>query len=495
MSTLLDDIYKRLGGDTGHYRGISYDLTEKNSYALYSTPNLWGHDAAKIDYVPAAKNLTDGIKEVIASAKYTVDICTMLGSPASADQPPFPDGPFLEAIRDGIKAAAKQSNELVVRIMFGIQPLIVIVGSRMDEWISKLDLPANVPVYVGALASKQPISFNHAKLVIADGQRCIGGGHNMWNLAYCDVAPVHDVSVMVNGPANLVAQRFLNLQWRKLAQTSLRESSPQSRLCIDGKVYNNALPQIQRTPAPKGFGQSRILSVGRLGRGLLDTPEDATASRVARIEAAQLATKSIKLSQQMLGGGMAGSGPYDDQYIQALAKAVVRGVDVYVIISDPGTRTGYSGDGIEKTAKKFFDTIGLVSGLRGKELAAKCAAHVHIAALRFTNRKPGDGDDYWKWMLKDGKRQSPANHAKVYIVDDEVFYVGSDNAYSPDHPIAANPDGFQEFGYIISGVAETKDFLDSYWNKLWGYSGEFKFKNWIGFVGAVGIVELPGAES
>jgi phosphatidylserine/phosphatidylglycerophosphate/cardiolipin synthase-like enzyme len=50
------------------------------------------------------------------------------------------------------------------------------------------------------------------------------------------------------------------------------------------------------------------------------------------------------------------------------------------------------------------------------------------------------------------------NHGKVWIVDDQLFYVGSDNIY---------PAYLQEFGYIVGDQDATRWFIISYWNKLW----------------------------
>jgi phosphatidylserine/phosphatidylglycerophosphate/cardiolipin synthase-like enzyme len=479
---MLDEIYQALGGDSGRYHGSSYGLTDHNRYELLSTPDLWGHDPTKIDYVPTAKNLTDGIKDVIASAKFTVDISTMAGSPTSADQPPFPDGPFLKAISDGLKAAALNSNRLVARIIFGLPPYMVIVAPRLTTWLDQLDLPPSVPVYAGVMATVAPIavSFNHAKLVVADGQRGICGGHNLWDKSYCEVAPVHDVSVRLDGPANLVAQRFLNIQWNKMARVSRPSGGPVCFLRFRGKTYPNALPLIQRTPPAEGNGTTRVLSVGRLGRGLIDTPADAVASRTARLKAVGLATRSIKLAQQMLGGPFLG--PYDEGFMTAIGEAIGRRVNVEVVISDTKTRTGYYGYTVEETCKKLFEEVGKATRKTNSEVAALCAQYAHVAVLRFVAKKVGDPDDYWRWMLRDGTRQSPANHSKVYIIDDTLFYVGSDNAYSPDTAINNNPEGFQEFGHIISGATETQAFLTNYWNKLWGYSGPYEFKGWARFV-------------
>jgi phosphatidylserine/phosphatidylglycerophosphate/cardiolipin synthase-like enzyme len=67
--------------------------------------------------------------------------------------------------------------------------------------------------------------------------------------------------------------------------------------------------------------------------------------------------------------------------------------------------------------------------------------------------------NYWQV----GSQQKPAaNHAKVYIIDDTHFYVGSDNMY-----MSASPQGLQEYGYLIEGQLETQQFIEDYWKPLW----------------------------
>ncbi|ALK34259.1 hypothetical protein [Burkholderia plantarii] len=57
---------------------------------------------------------------------------------------------------------------------------------------------------------------------------------------------------------------------------------------------------------------------------------------------------------------------------------------------------------------------------------------------------------------------APGNHAKIMIVDDEIYVVGSDNLY---------PGSLSEFNYLIEGEAAVREMLGSYWDKLWQYSG------------------------
>ncbi len=55
---------------------------------------------------------------------------------------------------------------------------------------------------------------------------------------------------------------------------------------------------------------------------------------------------------------------------------------------------------------------------------------------------------------------APGNHAKAFIADDSVFYVGSDNLY---------PHNLAEFGYLVEGEPVAV-FLEHYWDQVWRYS-------------------------
>ena len=57
---------------------------------------------------------------------------------------------------------------------------------------------------------------------------------------------------------------------------------------------------------------------------------------------------------------------------------------------------------------------------------------------------------------------APGNHAKIMIVDDELYVVGSDNLY---------PGFLAEFNFLVEGKEAVNDMLGTYWNQLWRYSG------------------------
>eukprot|EP00588_Corethron_pennatum_P008841 CAMPEP_0194274128 /NCGR_PEP_ID=MMETSP0169-20130528/7286_1 /TAXON_ID=218684 /ORGANISM="Corethron pennatum, Strain L29A3" /LENGTH=1429 /DNA_ID=CAMNT_0039017245 /DNA_START=34 /DNA_END=4320 /DNA_ORIENTATION=- len=62
------------------------------------------------------------------------------------------------------------------------------------------------------------------------------------------------------------------------------------------------------------------------------------------------------------------------------------------------------------------------------------------------------------YMRGDNSGGQVGNHAKILMVDEEIFYIGSDNTYGG---------GLAEFGLIIDDATRSKDFADNYWNTLW----------------------------
>jgi hypothetical protein len=57
---------------------------------------------------------------------------------------------------------------------------------------------------------------------------------------------------------------------------------------------------------------------------------------------------------------------------------------------------------------------------------------------------------------------APGNHAKVMIIDDEAYVVGSDNLY---------PGSLAEFDYLVEGADAVAELLKVYWEPLWKYAG------------------------
>jgi hypothetical protein len=78
---------------------------------------------------------------------------------------------------------------------------------------------AHLAVYVAAMRSctGEPgcgqLSWNHTKLLAVDGRAALVGGHNQWSSDYLLHHPVHDLSMVVRGPAAGAAARFADALW------------------------------------------------------------------------------------------------------------------------------------------------------------------------------------------------------------------------------------------------------------------------------------------
>lgn len=478
----VDQIYQDLGGPGGQGEGITYGLTEKNRLdGLLSTPNLWGHNPAVTDYIPAAQNLTQAIEELVASAVHSIDVSGLY---------PLPDGYFLTALSNGIQRAVAAGNAPVVRLVSGfyypVQQPIDPVGD-IDRFIAALGAPAEIPVYVAGMQTWLT-SWNHSKLLIVDGKTAISGGHNYWSDDYTQFAPVHDVSLRLAGPAVKDAEGFLNRIWHHIATGNTDGGLLPlywSRKGYQGQITDDALETIV-SPEPPADGETKILAVARMGRNLEPASPEVPAndaSQIARVTAVKMADNHVRLSQQMLGGSLIGV--FDHEFLDAISQHVINGKQLTIVISDTGATTqsggSYSGAGVEATAKVLAFWIWRLSSLHGQALIDLLAANVHIAPLRFYDRQPGDpAEKSWMWR-RDGVEIEPANHAKVYIIDEDGFYFGSDNAYT----MPLNTLGMQEYGFLVSGQQETREFVEEYWSKLWHYSSQFEFSEWSRIVPAI----------
>src|SRR5262249_5732271 len=53
---------------------------------------------------------------------------------------------------------------------------------------------------------------------------------------------------------------------------------------------------------------------------------------------------------------------------------------------------------------------------------------------------------------------APGNHAKIMVIDNELYVVGSDNLY---------PGSLSEFNYLVEGEGGVEALLKLYWRPLW----------------------------
>jgi phosphatidylserine/phosphatidylglycerophosphate/cardiolipin synthase-like enzyme len=289
------------------------------------------------------------------------------------------------------------------------------------------------------------------------------GGHNLWSADYLVDNPVHDLSMLVKGPAAASASRFADRLWGFVCTNLDRKPSGQLATFPAGETTR--CPDSLAPPSRDGTSGLEMLAVGRLGAGL--TTEFANQSELARDLLFAAARRTIRISQQDLGFKLGrASTLFPESTIERLLDFIEqRDGHVYIVLSNPGS-IGNGGSPYDNGVT----LLELARHLRGvmmrrqdardwraryairKEpdaINALLCSHIHLAPLRF------GPDPSWPG----GK--AIANHAKFWMVDDRAFYIGSDNMY---------PVNLQEFGYILDDHKAAAEVLDSYWTPLWQWS-------------------------
>jgi phosphatidylserine/phosphatidylglycerophosphate/cardiolipin synthase-like enzyme len=384
-------------------------------------------------------SILDEIYGVMTSAHSTLDITTLSA----------PTGRFLATLRNGITTLDKRNEPVSVRVLFGSFPnnapdLPKILGDLTRDVSQSTKLTISIGAH-----RRTPTSWNHSKIIAADGREAIIGGMNLWGDHYLDVNPVHDVSLHVRGPIATASQVFVNDIW----------SVP----CGDGKIVGNrgnGCPRAFAGEASAGQGNIRMIGVGRTGEG--GQGRNRNPSDTALVAMMDAARSSIRISQQDIGSVKVFlGGVLPEPYMDAWIRAAIRGVDVNVVVSNLNSFGG-TGTTTADSYANGWKLSDLWSGLirRMQELfpghEADLCARVHFSNVR------ASANATWP----NGKPL--ANHSKVVIIDDQAHYVGSQNLYDAD---------LAEFGVIVDDQTATKQFIADYYSKLNEFSKVTTFKD------------------
>jgi phosphatidylserine/phosphatidylglycerophosphate/cardiolipin synthase-like enzyme len=399
----------------------------------------------------------DEMYRVMVSAQKQVDVASLLP----------PDGRFKSAMRNAVTFLGNSGRAVTVRFIFGTYPGAGAVDSKVVLQDLTRDLPPSsaAQVFVGAYRSSNlPPSWNHSKIVAADGKRAIVGGHNLWDAHYLIKNPAHDISMRLSGPAAADAHNFASEQWYYTCSTMNAGYCFTGSVCAHawktGAVSNTCPPvDIKAQLSPETPGDVRTVAMGRLA--WVDTSNMSNQSDTAFLTMAGAARTSIRMSQQDLGplkiSGVA-VGSWPDALWAQLAAALVRGVDVYIVLSNKdsvagglsGSEAAYSnGWTLEEVGLNFrayFEANPPPGAPTGPALRDLICRKFHLAPLRFSSEETfPDGVPY-------------GNHAKFFMVDDQAFYIGSQNQYDA---------GLTEFGFMTDDARAAFTVSSSYWNPLW----------------------------
>ena len=467
----LDQLQAELARSDGNgaFAGITYDLTHGNRLPpdwIVQSPNIWGRRASELP--PGHSDfLVADIRDLVASAQHRVDI-TLLAPP--------PDKLFLDGLREALMTLAGRGRPITVRILIGHYPTAEVdTGAFLKALTSGLEKQPKARLTISVAAMRSCVAFedcdsyswNHAKIVTVDGVDALVGGHNMWTLDYLLDDPVHDLSMRVYGPAAASAARYADRLWAYVCANLDRKPS----ISVSNFVSNVSDPGTGCLTPPAALPVSRasdgvpILAVARMGAGI--TPDFANQSELARDLMLGAAQSDIRIAQQDLGFSLGRSDTlFPDSTIDRLVDFLMRREgDIYIVLSNEGAvgKSGstYSNDvSLQTLAHHLRDAVEQRFERRDPHwryairtgpdpVNALLCERLHLAPLRF-------GPDA-RWP--DG--QPFATHAKFWMVDSRIFYIGSDNMYTVN---------LQEFGYIVDDPRAARELIDSYWTPLWQWS-------------------------
>lgn len=421
-------------------------------------------DAPKKLCVGHSDLLPDAMYKVLISAERYADVTSLLP----------PDGRFEAAMRNAVTYLGKSGRSVQLRFIFGNYPYTggtVDTKAVLGRLTRDLQSGNKVQVYVGSYRSSNlPPSWNHSKIVAADGKVSIVGGHNLWDDHYLGKNPVHDLSIRVRGPAAVDSHLFANEQWRYTCSTMnftycFVTGSVCSHGWTSGSINNTCPPQVDKsqlvTDTP---GDTRVLGMGRLA--YIDSANLSNSSDSAFLAMLAAARTSIKIAQQDIGpprvpllGIPAGDWP--EPLFRELGAAMVRGVDVYIVVSNKdsiaggltATTAGYSnGWTPQDVAMHIRDSVvaspppGAPTGQALRDLLCQ---KLHVAPLRFSVED----------SFPDGTPLP--NHSKFVMIDDQAFYVGSQNQYDA---------GLTEFGYLVDDERAAFPMVQTYFAPMWQQS-------------------------
>jgi phosphatidylserine/phosphatidylglycerophosphate/cardiolipin synthase-like enzyme len=500
----------------GQFAGVTYDLSGGNSLPkdwVVQSPTRWGHRAGDLPLYPfdckncerdvmlpacnsdadcpnggtcgtiwtaaagsARRKVCFGhsdalllpVHDLVAGARRSVDIAALQ---------PKPDKRFLAALRSGLNELAASGRPVTVRLIIGqYPPDDVDAAALLSSLTSELRDVAGARLAVSVAAMRSCTAFEdcksyswpHAKFIAIDGREALVGGHNLWSEDYLVDNPVHDLSMLVRGPAAASPSRFADRLWQFACANLDKKPSVQLASFVSGQSVPSgacpmslALPVAARTTA----GGVPVLAVARLGAGI--TTDFANQSELARDLVFGAAQHTIRVSQQDIGFKIGRSDAiFPESTLDRMLDFIEqRDGQVYIVLSNTGS-TGNSGStyyndvSLRAFARHLRDMVQKrVDARDPKEryeirkgpdpINALLCSHVHLAPLRF------GPDATWPGGM------TIANHAKLWMVDDRVFYIGSDNLY---------PVNLQEFGYIVDDRKAAAELIDAYWNPLWQWS-------------------------
>jgi len=445
----LNDIAGNLAPEGTDAPGIcrcSFDSVE-----ILQTPGVWGEDcAARSEFLtPSGKRLLECIEETVASGSRLVDISSL---------EPYATGLFLDAIARGLERMAARCERTTVRILFGNNPYSHETNDRLVEILRRLTRKLDPRACLLTIHACRMFtcldglksSWNHAKIVAADGRSCVVGGHNLWSGDYFAGGPVHDLSALLTGHGALEPHLYLDRLWEWVSNNLHNPAEAPHAFSVGwkaGVLTEGSVPSPVVLDAVAD-GCIPALALARYGHGVRTDEPFPNPAAGAPAAAFRLAQRSILISQMDFALRWNGPSVWPDQVMEVLIDGLTdpkKQLEVKIVVTEPD---GLSGSG---THYSFGETPqGVIEEFQKRIGSRSLTGSLMIAPIRFRR-----GINEWE---VEGKKIKVTTHAKLWMIDERTFHIGSDNIY---------PHNLQEFGCVIEDPEVAATVLRTYWNPLW----------------------------
>lgn len=382
----------------------------------------------------------------------------------------LPSGRFYKAMINALAFLSHKNPSTGVRILIssvsGLVPqnLVTKPKSVLDDIVKDI-LKANgdskklrmnlAYLYKINLLKPKDSSWNHTKIILADSNHILQGGHNFLDPDYVSTRPIFDLSMHASGSAGIGVQKFVDEMWAKADPVA-------SNLEKGEKV----LPP---STSDSNVGKTLTIGMGRMGHFGANSSDDGFNILL------KTAKKSIILAQQDLFNNIDTIGtPEASHALPALIDAIFRGLNVKIAQSSSTKLLGYGTVSPEEASKLVLKAVMKEAADRKfvppahQTLGEYLCEKLEYAPFIFSESIMRE----WPEAVpaSGGKKENQEDrlvgvHPKLIIVDETGFYLGSQNFY---------PSNLQEFGLFVSDSRITRQILDQYWNKIWVNSSKHK---------------------
>ncbi|MBC7659182.1 MAG: hypothetical protein H7249_05685 [Chitinophagaceae bacterium] len=279
------------------------------------------------------------------------------------------------------------------------------------------------------------VSWNHSKVIVADGKRALSGGHNMWDADYLRINPIFDTTLEYGGQAAADSRNFLNRLW----------SLKQVKWAGYPSSVRSLFAPFSKQPDYNERGNVKSISVGRLGVFGANVSDDAI------IELINSAENTVYIIQQDLYNQIV-SRPTATFALNAIVEAAFRGVSITIVQSNKFPIGGYGAVAPNDTYRAVLEAAVnkfRSHGMTESDAKSKACRVIIYAPFRFSSSLSS-------WP--NAKNAPIGSHTKLVMADDSAFYIGSHNLYKAN---------LQEFGNIVTDAGAASRFKYEYWDKVW----------------------------